>query len=145
MPASSGLTVARSSHTIESSCSRATDVSQDGPLAGKLHEYSVERTGSVAVTQHANPSKVARYFADLIAQNGAVRVLLVREGRSVVELWLVTDPIDRDCELTLYGAIGPLEDQFPDAEIELHLLNAAHFTINPLEVVPAGAEPVYTR
>lgn len=108
-------------------------------------EYPEERIDSVAVTQHVNPSKVARCFAEQIAQDGAVRVLLVREGRSAIEFWLVTDPIDRDRELTLYGAIGPLEDRFPDTEFELHLLNAAHFTINPLEVVPSGAEPVYAR
>lgn len=108
-------------------------------------EYSEERIDSVAATQHTDPFKIARCFADQVKDNGAVRVLLVRERRSIVELWLVTDPMDRDDERALYGAIGPLEDRFLDTEFEFHLLNAAHFTINPLEVVPSGAEPVYTR
>ena len=73
----------------------------------------------------------------------AARRLWAWAYRDYVELWLLTDPIDTDTELHLYGVSFELYDRYPKTDIRFHLLNPRYFEeLDPDLVIPPGAEEI---
>ena len=91
----------------------------------------------------ANARDIGQTFAEAVRGEPAVRQLCVRPYPGGVELWLVTAPIDPDKELALHAASRLLYERFPDAEIDVHIINERHYPhLDAARIIPTGAKPI---
>jgi hypothetical protein len=100
----------------------------------------------VAIGHTPTISEIGRSFAERIRAESSPRALRVRAHRETVELWLVTAPVDYDTVHRIHEAGIALEEQFPDVELRLHVLNARNYPgTDPATLIPAGAEEIPLR
>ncbi|ACZ37663.1 MAG: hypothetical protein DIU58_002620 [Sphaerobacter thermophilus] len=101
------------------------------------------RQTSVGLDNEIPVQRIGRAFAALIQDEPAVQQFWVRQHCGWVELWLLTEPIDRSIERHLYGTVSHLYEQFPEAAIRLHLINPRLYEAMDLEtIIPQDAESV---
>ena len=94
----------------------------------------------MATVRRAGPREIADALAVAAGNEPAVEKLWLSEDRGDAVLWLLTRPIDMDEELRLYGLVGLVHDQFPDARLDLHLINPhRRDDLRLLDRIPAGA------
>ena len=73
--------------------------------------------------------KIATVFAARAREESIVREFWVSVENGGVHLWLLIDPIEHDDEeLKLYGLVDVLDERFPEADFQLHVLNPRGYT-----------------
>ena len=81
----------------------------------------------MTATKPASIENIANAFVNMLRGDSTARRLYGRMHHEVVELWLLTEPIDVDHELRIYRLAAVLDRTFPNSLIEFHLVNPAHF------------------
>jgi hypothetical protein len=100
----------------------------------------------VAIGQTPPLGEIERSFAERIRAEPAAQALHVRAHRETVELWLMTTPADYDTVRRLHEAGVAVEEQFPDVELRLHVLNARNYPGTDFTtLIPTGAEEIPLR
>lgn len=100
----------------------------------------------MAVRHSVTPRQAGRVFADLVRSEPEACRLWVRAVRDYVELWLVTTPMESDEAPSLYEAGLVLSDQFPAADLRLHVINPRNYPASdPAAIIPPGAEEIPLR
>lgn len=95
----------------------------------------------MVLTNPIDVDLMARRFSEAVRDNEAAEDLWLLVRPDVVELWLVTKPIDLDQELFFYRASQSLYRHFPASRVVFHLVNPAMFSPFVLEhIIPAGVE-----
>jgi hypothetical protein len=93
---------------------------------------------------------IGRTFAEIVEHDPAVRAIWVREHRGVCEIWLLTTDIDPEQERGLFAASRILHQQYPDALIQVHLMNPRNYAVATTselveDVLPQGMSPIIFR
>lgn len=97
----------------------------------------------MAIADQLTAYDMGHTFAEAIRGEQAVRQLWVRRHRGYLELWLLTAPTEPEIERQLYAAGVDLQREFPDADIDLHILNPRYADERELaEMIPPDAEKV---
>ena len=100
----------------------------------------------MTVTRQPTAREIGTVFAARVREEPIARELWVTDERDGVHLWLIIDPIeDDDVERDLYGLLDVLDEPFPDADFQLHVLNPLTYTSDPRESLPRHAEPIPLR
>ena len=100
----------------------------------------------MTITRQPTAREIGTVFAARARQESIVREMWVTDERDGVHIWLLIDPIeDHDAELNLYGLLAVLDEPFPAADFQLHVLNPLTYTSDPRESLPADAEPIPLR
>ena len=102
-------------------------------------------TGDMAVTRQVDAQMIGRLYAESVHDLSFVRSVHVRETRNWLEVWVVTEPIDILDEEPLFEAGVNLRHRFPDAGIQVHVVNPEdypdHYDLIQ-HVVPTQAKAV---
>jgi hypothetical protein len=99
----------------------------------------------MAVAARVSASELGRTFAQAVQDEPVVTELWVTTRRDAIHLWLLIDDAGDDEERALYGLLHLLDERFPDADFELHVLNRASYTIDLHDVLPSDAEKIFAR
>ena len=99
----------------------------------------------MAIASLETRQEMGRILAEAASQDPVVEGLWVSADHDGVHLWLVTPPINSDEEDRLYGLMDVLDEQFPDAYFQVHVLNQRYFTGPARNAVPNCAEQVSLR
>jgi hypothetical protein len=100
----------------------------------------------MAVSRRPSTGEIGQHFAKRVRSEAVARRLWVRPQRGTVELWLVTAPADPETVHRLHKAGTALEEQYPEAALRLHVLNARNYPhVDPATLIPEGAEEVPLR
>jgi len=100
----------------------------------------------MAVGHPVTPRQAGSAFAALVRGEPDARRLWVRAVRDYVQLWLMTAPLEADEAPHLYAAGLALEQQFPDADLRLHVLNPRNYPgIDPANIISPDAEEIPLR
>jgi hypothetical protein len=100
----------------------------------------------MTVTRQSTAREIGTVFAARVREESIARELWVTSERDGVHLWLLIDPIeDDDAERELYGLLDVLDEPFPDADFQLHVLNPLTYTSDPRESLPLYAERIPLR
>ena len=84
--------------------------------------------------------RVGRQYAAMVREQPTVESLWYSTEDDGVELWLVTAPSNIATTRRLWARTGSLLNQFPDADIRLHVLNRRNYPSVNLDVMlPEGA------
>ena len=90
--------------------------------------------------------EIGEAFAIRAREEPIARELWVTVEEYGVHLWLLIDPIgDDDRELDLYGLVEVLDDQFPEADYLLHLLNPRDYVGDLRDSLRHDAEQISLR
>lgn len=102
------------------------------------------RKKSMMATIHApTDAKIARGFAALLRNHPAVQRLWSRRDGDAIEFWVLTEPISRASELSIYQLATPFREQFPGLHPRIHVVHAALYDTDRFAFhEPVGAEPV---
>jgi hypothetical protein len=87
---------------------------------------------------------VGRAFAELARHESVIHEVWVSEHPEI-HIWAIVDPIDMETTRHLHGLIGPLFDQFPTADFQLHVLNPDEHRGDIHRAVPSFAEQIPFR
>lgn len=99
----------------------------------------------MAVAPHEMRQEMGRILVEAVEGEPSVSSLWVSTDHDGVHFWLVTVPIDMNEELRLYELDDLLDEPFPGALFQLHVLNQRHFTGPARDAVPRGAEELPLR
>ena len=100
----------------------------------------------MTVTRQPTAREIGTVFATRVRDEPIVRELWVTDERDGVHLWLLIDPIEHDDkELDLYGMVDVLDERFPRADFQVHVLNPLDYTADPRESLPGYAEAIPLR
>ncbi|MDP8961711.1 MAG: hypothetical protein M3N32_08880 [Actinomycetota bacterium] len=89
--------------------------------------------------------EMERALAEVVRGEPVVSGLWTTSDHEGLHFWLTVDPIDAEAERSLYELTDVLDQRFPDADFQLHVLNPRHYTVSVRDVVPAGAVEVPLR
>lgn len=78
----------------------------------------------MVITRVATVEEIAQYFMEIAKSDPAIRQLWTRQAGPVVELWILTEPIDAETEKRLRGVRQFIHEKFPATLFDLRLLNA---------------------
>jgi hypothetical protein len=85
-------------------------------------------------------------FAARVCDEPLARELWVTVECDGVHLWLLIQPTEDDyAERALYGLLDVLDEPFPEADFQLHVLNPLSYTSDPRGCLPAHAELIPLR
>lgn len=100
----------------------------------------------MAVTDQVTAREMGQAYAELVRGEATAKRLWVSTSCCEVNLWLLTEPIDHDAELRLYGAGIRLYDRFETGAF-LHVLNPAlsEGSWDPTATIPREAEEIRLR
>ena len=79
------------------------------------------------------------------AASGLGRQIALALAAEGVHLWLLIERSSDDEELRLYCLLDLLDERYPAADVQLHVLNPASFTIDLHEALPQDAEKIFSR
>jgi hypothetical protein len=97
----------------------------------------------MTVTRRPTAREIGEVFAARARDEAVARELWVTSECDGVHLWLLIDPIEHDdAELELYGLIDVLDERFPDAAFQLHILNPVDFSADPRASLPGHAQRI---
>lgn len=99
----------------------------------------------MAITRKSTAREVADVFAARASREPLARELWVSVDTEEpgIHLWLLIEPSeDFDEQLKLYGLVDVLDERFPDADFQLHVLNPLSYVRDPREWLPRDAEHV---
>jgi hypothetical protein len=100
----------------------------------------------MAIGHPPTAREVGRQFAERICGEAVAQALWVRSHRGYVELWLVTAPTDLDAVRGFHETGVALEEQFPELDLRLHVLNRGYYPHTDVaELIPPGAEEIPLR
>ena len=90
--------------------------------------------------------ELAAALAEMVRHEPSVLRMWVSSHRGVASLWLLTEGIESKDELRLYGLSGDLQDHFPGALFNFHLLIPHYYEWFDLDMLlPQGAEEIALR
>ena len=94
----------------------------------------------MSIVHPPNVADIARTFAEAMEHESAARDLYFRQWGLTSELWLVTDAVDRETERQLRRSGRLLRHRFPEALIDLHVINRALIEDKDFDaLIPEGA------
>jgi hypothetical protein len=94
----------------------------------------------------ATATTVANHLAASLREEPAASRLWVRSHDGVVELWLLTQPLDPATEERLYRVGLALYEQFPELNMLFTVLNPDWFEEgDALSALPSGIEEIALR
>ena len=94
----------------------------------------------------ADAHELAAALAEMVRDEPSVLRMWVSSHRGVASLWLLTEDMESQDELRLYGLAGDLQDRFPYALFHLHLLSPQYYEWFDLDMLlPQGAEEFALR
>ena len=97
----------------------------------------------MTITRQPTAREIGMVFAARARQEPIARELWVTSEHDGVHLWLLIDPVEHgDAERELYGLVDVLDERFPGADFQLHVLNPVDFTADPRESLPGHAEQI---
>jgi hypothetical protein len=99
----------------------------------------------VAITMPTNAGELGRAFAQAAQNEPLAQEVWVTMRRDGVHLWLLVEQAGDDEERQLFGLLDVLDDRFPEADFQLHILNPASYTIDLHDVLPRDAEKIFSR
>jgi hypothetical protein len=99
----------------------------------------------VAIGTTADAGKLGRVFAQAAQDEPLVKELWTTTRRDGVHLWLLIDQVGDEEERRLFGLLDVLDERFPDADVQLHILNPASYTIDLHDVLPRDATKIFVR
>ena len=84
--------------------------------------------------------QIGQHFAATVAEQPIVQALWVSTYEDSIDLWLTTEPADRDAAWPLYSSATALRLQFPELDLRVHVLNRRNFpNISWDRVIPGNA------
>ena len=90
--------------------------------------------------------EIGTVFAKRVREEPIAREFWVTVENRGVHLWLLIDPIEHDDrELALYGLVDVLDERFPRADFQLHVLNPREYTGDPQDSLRGDAELIPLR
>ena len=89
--------------------------------------------------------ELGRTLAQSAQNEPIVRELWVTTRRDGAHLWLLIDQAGDEDERCLFGLLDALDERFPDADFQLHILNPASYTIDLHDVLPTDAKKIFAR
>ena len=89
--------------------------------------------------------EMGRILVEAVDRSPIVTGLWVSSDHDGVHFWLTTVPIDREEEIGLYELDDLLDERFPGAYFQLHILNQRHSTGSVRNAVPTRAEALIVR
>jgi len=103
-----------------------------------------DRKKSMMATVHApTDAKIARSFAALLRNHPAVQRLWSRRDGDAIEFWVLTEPISRASELSIYQLATTFRERFPGLHPRIHVVHADLYDTDTFVFhEPVGAEPV---
>lgn len=96
----------------------------------------------MVIVTPAGARELGATFAQAIQNEPLARELWMTTRPDGVHLWLLIDQADDEDERRLFGLLDILDERFPDADFQLHILNSASFTIDLHDVLPRDAEKI---
>ena len=96
----------------------------------------------MAIAPYETRREMGRTLAEAVGPNPVFEGLWTSTDHDGVHFWLVTLPIDVDEEYRLYGLMDVLDERYPDADFQVHVLNQRYFTGPARNAVPKRAEQV---
>lgn len=84
-------------------------------------------------------------FAQAARNEPLAQELWVTTRRDGVHLWLLIERSGDDEERRLFELLDVLDERFPDADFQLHILNPASYTIDLHDVLPGDAKKIFSR
>jgi len=106
---------------------------------------TVVRGKGMAIRTPTGASDLGRAFVRAAQHDPLVKELWVTTRRDGVHLWLLIDRASDEEERRLFGLLGVLDEQFPKADVQLHLLNPASYTIDLHDVLPRDAKKIFAH
>jgi len=89
--------------------------------------------------------EMGRIIVEAVDRDLVVTGVWVSSNHEGVDVWITTVPIDMEEELRIYGLDDLIDERFPGAYYQLHVLNQRYFTRPARDVVPRGAEALLVR
>jgi hypothetical protein len=99
----------------------------------------------VAIVVPTDAGGLGQTFAQAARNDPLVKELWVTTRRDGVHLWLLIERAGDDEERRLYGLLDVLDEQFPEADFQLHVLNPASYAIDLHDVLPGDAEKIFSQ
>lgn len=99
----------------------------------------------VAIVTPTSAGELGRTLAQAAQNDPLTRELWVTTRRDGVHLWLLIDRAGDDDERRLFGLLDLLDERFPNADFQLHILNPASYTIDLHDVLPKDAQKIFAR
>ncbi len=99
----------------------------------------------MAITMPTGASELGRTFAEAAQNEPLAKELWVTARRDGVHLWLLIERAGDDEERRLFGLLDLLDERFPEADFQLHVLNPASYTIDLHDVLPKDAEKIFSH
>jgi hypothetical protein len=96
----------------------------------------------MAVRQTVDAMTVARQFVEALNGNESVLGVWARDTKCGIEIYTVTEPLDGAGERVLFGIQVELIREYPEANVELAVINPTFFEGDLMRRVPADAQPV---
>jgi hypothetical protein len=96
----------------------------DAMLCPEWYQAGVE---PMVARQTTDAQTLARRYAELVRDDPAVRELWISSRCGVPELWLIADDLEDEHELSLYGLVSVLYDEFADARLYLHVVSPKNY------------------
>ena len=94
----------------------------------------------MTTVRNADAHEIADAFAAAAGRQPSVEKLWPSDDRGNAVLWLLTRPIQADEERRLYGLVGLIHDRFPNARLDLHVINPRRpDDLRVLEMIPGQA------
>jgi len=90
-------------------------------------------------------SELGRTFAEAAQNEPLAKELWVTARRDGVHLWLLIERAGDDEERRLFGLLDLLDERFPEADFQLHVLNPASYTIDLHDVLPKDATKIFSH
>jgi hypothetical protein len=104
----------------------------------------------MAIQDLAVAQRVGQRLAETLRDEPTVKQLWawgalghVEPGRESVDLWVFLDSADDETEKRIVASVSPLQEQFPDVYLFLHLTNGQMpHDFDPLAEIYPGAEQI---
>src|SRR5687768_2521808 len=81
----------------------------------------------VVVHQQINARAIAEQITGQVRNERDIREIWMYEAPELLDLWIITGPIDDETELRLYDLTGDVLRDVPTGRLRLHVLHPAMF------------------
>jgi hypothetical protein len=99
----------------------------------------------VAIVVKTDAGKLGKALTEAARAEPLAREIWVTTRQDGVHLWLLIEQAGDDEERRLFGLLDVLDERFPEADFQLHILNPASYTIDLHDVLPKDAVKIFAR
>ena len=92
-----------------------------------MRDVMIRKGLGMVVHQHIDAHTIARHIVDQVRDEPDVQEIWLNESPELVDLWLITGPINDETELRLYDKTGATYRDLPAGRFRLHVIHPAMF------------------